>query len=120
MEQIEAGYDERDAAYARAPANRLHQFPHIGKENHEPKGGLFLEMGIRAEASEIIGESDALKSALDLVSIVAPTDSSVLIWGETGTGKELIARRIHNLSSRRGLGFVKLNCGGIPPGFLER
>jgi formate hydrogenlyase transcriptional activator len=68
---------------------------------------------------EIVGESPALKTTLDLVSVVAPADSSVLILGETGTGKELIARAIHNLSSRREHGFVKLNCAAIPLGLLE-
>jgi len=86
---------------------------------HEKKRRLYLEEEICAEFGEIIGESPALKSALHLVSIVAPTDSSVLILGETGTGKELIARAIHNLSGRRERAFVKLNCAAIPLGLLE-
>jgi formate hydrogenlyase transcriptional activator len=85
----------------------------------ETKQRLYLEEEIRAEFGEIVGESPALKTALHLVSIVAPTDSSVLILGETGTGKELIARAIHNLSSRRDRSFVKLNCAAIPLGLLE-
>jgi formate hydrogenlyase transcriptional activator len=66
-----------------------------------------------------VGKSPDLKAALHLVSVVAPTDSSVLILGETGTGKELIARAIHDLSSRRDRTFVKLNCAAIPLGLLE-
>jgi len=85
----------------------------------ETKQRLYLEEEIRAEFGEIVGDSPALRTALDLVSIVAPTDSSVLILGETGTGKELIARAIHNLSSRRERAFVKLNCAAIPLGLLE-
>jgi formate hydrogenlyase transcriptional activator len=73
----------------------------------------------RAELSEIVGESLALRSALELVSAVAPTDSSVMLLGETGTGKELMARAIHNLSGRRERTFVKLNCAAIPLGLLE-
>lgn len=86
---------------------------------HEKKQRLYLEEEIRADFGEIVGESSALKNALHLVSVVAPTDSSVLILGETGTGKELIARAIHNLSSRRDRAFVKLNCAAIPLGLLE-
>ncbi len=86
----------------------------------ETKQRLYLEEETRAEFGEIVGEGPALKSALNLVSLVAPTDSSVLILGETGTGKELIARAIHNLSSRRERAFVKLNCAAIPLGLLER
>ena len=85
----------------------------------ETKQRLYLEEEIRAEFGAIVGDSPALKTALHLVSVVAPTDSSVLILGETGTGKELIARAIHNLSSRRERAFVKLNCAAIPLGLLE-
>ena len=85
----------------------------------EAKQRLYLEEEIRAEFGAIVGESPALKGALHLVSVVAPTDSSVIIQGETGTGKELIARAIHNLSGRRERAFVKLNCAAIPLGLLE-
>ena len=82
---------------------------------------LYLEEEIRTEQNfdEIVGRSAALKQALEQISIVAPTDSTVLIQGETGTGKELIARAIHNLSGRRARTFVKLNCAAIPTGLLE-
>jgi hypothetical protein len=67
----------------------------------------------------IVGKSAALHRALKELEIVAPTDSGVMILGETGTGKELIARAIHNRSSRRHEPFVKVNCAAIPPGLLE-
>src|SRR5271165_4949721 len=67
----------------------------------------------------IIGKSPAIKEVLEQVAIVAPTDSTVLLHGETGTGKELIASAIHNLSSRRGHTFVRMNCAAIPSGLLE-
>ena len=63
----------------------------------------------------IIGDSTALESVLDQVEQVAPTDSTVLIEGETGTGKELIAHAVHNASQRCGRAFIKLNCATIPP-----
>src|ERR1700691_1079112 len=85
----------------------------------ETKRRLYLEEEVRAEFGAIVGDSPALNTSLHLVSVVAPTDSSVLILGETGTGKELIARAIHNLSSRRERAFVKLNCAAIPLGLLE-
>jgi formate hydrogenlyase transcriptional activator len=82
---------------------------------------LYLEDEIRSELrfEEIIGKSPALTGFLSQVATVAPTDSTVLIYGETGTGKELIARALHNLSSRRSNAFVKLNCAAIPTGLLE-
>ena len=82
---------------------------------------LYLEDEIRTEHNfeEIIGQSSALKHVLKQVEIVAPTGSTVLIQGETGTGKELIARAIHDLSGRRDRTFVKLNCAAIPTGLLE-
>src|SRR5258706_8572186 len=67
----------------------------------------------------IIGNSAALESVLEQVEQVAPTDSTVLIQGETGTGKELIARAVHNLSARCGRPFIKLNCAAIPFDLLE-
>ncbi|MGA8443083.1 MAG: sigma 54-interacting transcriptional regulator [Candidatus Sulfotelmatobacter sp.] len=85
----------------------------------ETKQRLYLEEEIRAELGEIVGESPALKTALSLVSVVAPTDSGVLILGETGTGKELVARAIHKLGNRSEKAFVKLNCAAIPLGLLE-
>src|SRR2546423_14689000 len=82
---------------------------------------LYLEEEIRTELNfeEIIGESAALKRALAQVELVAPAGTTALILGETGTGKELIARAIHNLSSRRERTFVKINCAAIPSGLLE-
>ena len=82
---------------------------------------LYLEEEIRTEHNfqEAIGESAALKRALSQAETVAPTDSTVLILGETGTGKEMIARAIHDLSRRREGTFVKINCAAIPTGLLE-
>ncbi len=68
---------------------------------------------------DIVGKSPALQKVLQQVTTVAPTDSTVLLHGETGTGKELIARAIHNLSSRRERAFVRMNCAAIPSGLLE-
>jgi formate hydrogenlyase transcriptional activator len=82
---------------------------------------LYLQDEIRTERNfgEIVGDSPAFKRVLEQVETVAPTDASVLILGETGTGKELIARALHDLSSRRDRTFVKLNCAAIPTGLLE-
>src|SRR5258708_7509721 len=85
------------------------------------KEKLYLEDEIRTEMNfaQMIGNSASLRTTLKHVETVAPTDSTVLIYGETGTGKELIARAIHDLSPRRAKPFVKLNCAAIPTGLLE-
>jgi formate hydrogenlyase transcriptional activator len=85
------------------------------------KEKVYLEEEIRTDRNfeEIIGNSLSLKRVLKQVEIVAPTDSTVLIQGETGTGKELVARAIHNLSGRRERTFIKMNCAAIPTGLLE-
>ncbi|MBS1858953.1 MAG: sigma 54-interacting transcriptional regulator [Acidobacteria bacterium] len=82
---------------------------------------IYLEDEIRTDNrfEEIVGNSRALKAILKQVETVAPTDSTVLIYGETGTGKELLARAIHDLSARKQGTFVKLNCAAIPTGLLE-
>ena len=81
----------------------------------------YLESEIQQELGfeEIIGQSPALREVLKSVRVVAPTDSTVLLLGETGTGKELVARSVHALSSRREKTFIKLNCAAVPSGLLE-
>jgi formate hydrogenlyase transcriptional activator len=85
------------------------------------KEKLYLEEEIQTEYNfeEIVGDSQALKRVLKEVQTVAATDSTVLIFGETGSGKELVARALHNRSERRERTFVKLNCAAIPSGLLE-
>ena len=82
---------------------------------------LYLEQEIRGDVDfgRIVGSSPALKQVLQLVETVAPTDSTVLLLGETGTGKELIARAVHEHSRRKDRIFVKINCAAIPTGLLE-
>jgi len=69
--------------------------------------------------TDIVGKSNSLRRVLDDIAMVAPADSTVLIHGETGTGKELIARAVHDLSARKANTFVRLNCAAIPSGLLE-
>ena len=82
---------------------------------------LYLESELRAEYNfeDIVGKSAALRKVLQQIEIVAPTDSTVLLHGETGTGKELIARALHSLSTRKNRTFVRLNCAAIPAGLVE-
>jgi len=127
MKCPEKTFSKDDVAFLEQVAGQLAiavenalDYDHALKDrDKETKQRLYLEEEIRAEFGNIVGESPALKTALNLVSVVAPTDSSVVVLGETGSGKELIARAIHNLSSRRERAFIKLNCAAIPLGLLE-
>jgi len=97
---------------------RTTSFPNVsGLEDDQ----FYFEPEISAEDcfEEIVGRSPGLRKVLEHVAIVAPTDSTVLLHGETGTGKELVARAIHNLSSRRDRPYVRMNCSAIPSGLLE-
>ena len=127
LKRSEQAFDIEDVKFleqvsrqvAIAVENALDYETAIKDRDQETKQRRYLEEEIRAEFSEIVGESPALKTALSMVSVVAPTDSSVLILGETGTGKELVARAVHKLGSRSEKAFVKLNCAAIPLGLLE-
>ena len=97
---------------------RATSFPNVSRFEDDQ---FYFEPEIRPEHSfeDIVGNSPALRKVLEHVTIVAPTDSTVLLHGETGTGKELVARAIHNLSSRRERPYVRMNCAAIPSGLLE-
>jgi formate hydrogenlyase transcriptional activator len=122
-------FPEHDAELLQHVANQIaiavenslafHQV--VDRANKLSEEKLYLQDEIRTEYNfeEIIGESPALKRILEQLQTVAPTDSTILIQGETGTGKELIARAIHNLSARREHTMVKVNCAAIPTGLLE-
>ena len=86
---------------------------------HQEKQYLEEEINLENRFDEIVGESSGLRTVLRQIETVAPTDATVLIQGETGTGKELLARAIHRLSPRSGRTFIKLNCAAIPAGLLE-
>jgi formate hydrogenlyase transcriptional activator len=125
----EAAFEESDAEFlchiarqlAIAVENALQYREIEGLKNKLASEKRYLEEEIRAEYNfgEIVGQSRALKAVLEQLKTVAPTDSVVLICGETGTGKELIARAIHDLSGRRERTMVKVNCAAIPTGLLE-
>ena len=91
------------------------------KESLESSGEDYLAEEPSSEIGfeQIVGRSAALRRVLRQVEVVAPTDSGVLIQGETGTGKELIAQAIHNRSTRRERPLIKVNCAAIPSGLLE-
>lgn len=100
-------------------AHAYEQIAHLKDKLTEEK--LYLEDEIRSELNfeEIIGESSALRRVLAQAKTVAPSGATALLLGETGTGKELVARAIHRMSSRRNHSFIKLNCAAIPTGLLE-
>jgi Transcriptional regulator containing GAF, AAA-type ATPase, and DNA binding domains len=127
LKRSENAFEKEDAEFleqasrqvAIAVENALDYETAIEDREKETKQRRYFEEESRAEFGEIVGDSTALKATLNMVSVVAPTDSSVLVLGETGAGKELIARAIHNLSARRNQAFVKLNCSAIPLRVLE-
>jgi formate hydrogenlyase transcriptional activator len=100
--------DRGNSRFASDASSRVNKEPWL-EEEIQPVAGF----------EGIVGQSPALREVLDLVNMVAPGDSTVLLLGETGTGKELIARAIHNRSRRRDRTFVRLNCAAIPSGLLE-
>jgi len=126
---IENAFGPSEVEYLQQVANQIAaalQNAHAYREIAQLKERLaqekrYLEHEIRSanRPDDIVGESPALKRVLDYAGIVADTDSTVLITGETGTGKERIARLIHSMSRRKDRNFIKLNCAAIPTGLLE-
>jgi formate hydrogenlyase transcriptional activator len=122
-------FDDEEVSFAIQVANQIAigvenalSYSEIGDlKNRLAQEKLYLEDEIRGEMDfeGIVGQSSGLRHVLNLVETVAPSDSTVLLLGETGTGKELIARAIHDRSRRKDRTFVKLNCAAIPTGLLE-
>jgi len=125
----EAAFTEHDAemlvqiadhvAMAVNNALAFRQISELRERLSQEKRYLEEEINLENRFEDIVGESTGLRQVLKDIEIVAPTDATVLIQGETGTGKELLARAIHRLSPRRDRTFVKLNCAAIPAGLLE-
>jgi formate hydrogenlyase transcriptional activator len=126
---IENAFGPSEIDYLQQVANQIaaalqnaHAYREIAElKEHLAQEKRYLEYEIRSanRTDDIVGTSAALKRVLDYAAIVGDTDSTVLISGETGTGKERIARVIHNMSRRRERNFIKLNCAAIPTGLLE-
>jgi formate hydrogenlyase transcriptional activator len=126
---VEKAFGPREVEYLQQVANQIAvalQNAHAYREIAQLKERLaqekrYLEYEIRSahRTDDIVGDSPALKRVLDYAAIVADTDSTVLITGETGTGKERIARVIHSMSRRKDRNFIKVNCAAIPTGLLE-
>src|SRR5208283_3746983 len=105
-----------DIARFRALVDRLHATKEkLAQEKLYLEGEIETELGFE----EIIGQNSSLREVLQKARVVAGTDSTVLLLGETGTGKELVARAVHALSGRRDQSFIKLNCAAVPSGLLE-
>jgi PAS domain S-box-containing protein len=112
--------DVTDQIQSRAALEKaFEEIQHLKDRLYQENVALREEIDETSMFEQIVGKSDALRRVLAQVETVATTDSTVLIYGETGTGKELIARAIHNLSERSAQAFVKLNCAAIPTGLLE-
>jgi formate hydrogenlyase transcriptional activator len=120
--QFKLQYVQRGSSEAASVAGKIPEIQSPIRQDGERDEETFcLDEQVRPEDKfdDIIGRSASLRAALDQVKIVAPTNSTVLILGETGTGKELVARAVHNRSSRRAKPFVRVNCAAIPSGLLE-
>jgi formate hydrogenlyase transcriptional activator len=124
-----AAYDAADLGFLQLVANQValavenalafQEIEALKDKLSQEKGYLEQEVRTQQDFGEIVGESPALRRVLKQLEAVAPTESTVLILGETGTGKELVARALHDLSPRRERTFVNLNCAAIPTGLLE-
>src|SRR5262249_37756313 len=111
--------DITDAVQARITLeNAFEEIRRLKDRLHDENLALKEEIAQASMFEEVIGASAALKAVLSRVSKVAPTDSTVLLTGETGTGKELIARAVHKRSPRSSRSFVSVNCAAIPPSLI--
>jgi formate hydrogenlyase transcriptional activator len=98
---------------------RLQEIENLKQRLEKENIYLHEEVRLLAKHSEIVGQSDIMKNVLAQAEQVAQTDSTVIILGETGTGKELLARAIHGMSSRKDRSLVTVNCASLPPALIE-